>query len=109
MQNLLQRSRRLIKTLQSAGGQPVDFGEVAEVLQDILRSDVLIVGNKGKSPGQGRRKLSANRSGSGYQQGSSRPGYFRTQCQGADISSTFSHSNLTVVPINCGGQRLGPC
>jgi len=107
MQNLLQRSRRLIKTLQSAGGQPGDFGEVAEVLQDILRSDVLIVGNKGKVLARAGESFPQTDLDQDTNRDLLDLDISELNAKGADISSTFSHSNLTVVPINCGGQRLG--
>lgn len=108
MQNLLQKSRRLNKTLQGAAGQPVDFGEVAEVLQEVSNADVLIISRKGKVLAKS------------VVSGAETPDFVGDinrafldidttliNVKGAEISAALNWDNVAVVPINCGGQRLG--
>lgn len=108
MQNLLQKSRRLNKALQGAAGQPVDFVELAEVLQEISDSDVLVLSRKGKVLGKA------------IVSGKDVPDFSLdlnkalleidsplVNARGADISAALDWEKVIVVPIDSGGQRLG--
>ncbi|NLN15625.1 MAG: GTP-sensing pleiotropic transcriptional regulator CodY [Tissierellia bacterium] len=48
MKDLLQKTRRLNRTLQSYGTQPVSFAELSKILSDILEANVYVASNKGK-------------------------------------------------------------
>ncbi|NLW22273.1 MAG: GTP-sensing pleiotropic transcriptional regulator CodY [Tissierellia bacterium] len=47
-ESLLQKTRRLNKTLQSSGSEPVSFKELSKILSEILDANVYIVSRKGK-------------------------------------------------------------
>ncbi len=48
MKNLLNKTRRINRLLQSAAGQPVDFSEMALVLSESINGNVYVVSDKGK-------------------------------------------------------------
>lgn len=48
MRNLLEKTRRLNKSLQSFGSEPVSFSELSEILSSILKANVYIANKKGK-------------------------------------------------------------
>lgn len=47
-ENLLQKTRRLNKTLQSSGSKPVSFPELSEILSEIIDANVYIASRKGR-------------------------------------------------------------
>ena len=47
-ESLLQKTRRLNKTLQSSGSKPVSFQELSKILSDILDANVYIASKKGR-------------------------------------------------------------
>ncbi|MTI94447.1 MAG: GTP-sensing pleiotropic transcriptional regulator CodY [Firmicutes bacterium] len=46
--DLLQKTRRLNKILQTAAGKPVNFTELAEVLDEVIDANVFVLSRKGK-------------------------------------------------------------
>ena len=48
MESLLKKTRRLNKTLQSFGSQPVSFSDLSKILSDILEANVYIASRKGR-------------------------------------------------------------
>ncbi|NLM98224.1 MAG: GTP-sensing pleiotropic transcriptional regulator CodY [Halanaerobiaceae bacterium] len=48
MEELLDKSRMINRLLQSTGGRPVDFSEMADVLSEAINSNVYIAGKQGK-------------------------------------------------------------
>lgn len=48
MESLLRKTRRLNKTLQSYGSQPVSFSELSKILSDILEANVYIASKRGR-------------------------------------------------------------
>lgn len=48
MKKLLEKTRRLNKTLQSYGSDPVSFHDLSKILSDILQANVYIASKKGK-------------------------------------------------------------
>ncbi len=48
MESLLKKTRRLNKTLQSYGSQPVSFSELSKILSDILEANVYIASKRGR-------------------------------------------------------------
>lgn len=47
MENLLDRTRHINSILQKSAGQHVDFGEIAEVLRNVINANVYIADKKG--------------------------------------------------------------
>ncbi len=47
-QSLLQRTRRLNKTLQSSGSKPVSFSDLSDILSEILEANVYIASRRGR-------------------------------------------------------------
>lgn len=45
---LLEKTRRINKILQRTAGQHVDFGEVAEVLKNVIHANIYIANKAGK-------------------------------------------------------------
>ena len=48
MENLLQKTRKLNKTIQSYGSERISFAELSEILSDILDANVYIASQKGR-------------------------------------------------------------
>lgn len=48
VETLLQKTRRLNKTLQSTGSEPVSFQKLSEILSEILDANVYIASSKGR-------------------------------------------------------------
>lgn len=48
MESLLQKTRRVNKTLQSYGSKPVSFSELSKILSDVLEANVYIASRKGR-------------------------------------------------------------
>jgi len=106
MQNLLQKTRRLNKTLQRFAGQPVDFGEVAEVLQEIVSTDVLIISRKGKVLGKSG-SLTETEVSNDLNETFLEIDATVVNSTDSSINNLFPGKNSTIVPLLGGGQRLG--
>src|SRR5690554_3797797 len=48
MESLLQKTRRVNKTIQSYGSKPVSFIELSKILSDVLDANVYIASKKGR-------------------------------------------------------------
>lgn len=108
MQNLLQKSRRLYKTLEGAAGQPVDFGEVAEVLQEVSDADVLVISRKGNVLAESIASGAETPDFSGdLNKAFLEVNTTLLNARGADVSADLNWENITVIPIHGGGQRVG--
>lgn len=125
MESLLQKTRRLNKTLQSYGSEPVSFEELSKILSDILQGNVYIASKKGRVLGY---KLSEGfecdivqsevekekRFPKKYNQDLLEISETRenvkefTECV-FDERSSCDHPDkiATIIPINSGGERLG--
>ncbi len=126
MKELLEKTRKINKLLQKTAGHPVNFEEMANVLNEVINSNVYIVGRKGtilgysfidgfaceimenivhrsgKFPDAYNEKLlSINKTDANYHQVASRCVFQREK------ECIFSNKLSTVVPIIGGGQRLG--
>lgn len=55
--NLLEKMRRINQLLQKTGAKPVDFREMAQVLQDLIHASVYVVSRKGKVLGYGAHRV----------------------------------------------------
>lgn len=123
---LLFKTRKLNRLLQKAAGNAVDFGDISEVLRDLLISNVYVVSRKGKILGHatsfdfnsdtlqsmvlGDRRftemyntlfLSVLESCS---TGEKEHPHYNTILQ---VQEVFVHPHLAVVPILGGRDRLG--
>lgn len=107
MQNLLQKSRRLNKTLEGTAGNPVAFGEVAEVMQEVFDADVLIISRKGKvladSIASGAETLDFS---GDLNKALLEINTTLLNAKGTDVSAALNLEKITVIPIHCGGQRV---
>ena len=118
MQNLLQKTRGLNKILQRSAGQPVDFSQVAEVLQEIISSDVFVLSRKGKILGKSVT-VSSDLPETDFPQEFNQAllNVNETLVNVAETAvkdaangiakSLFEENNTTIVPIMGGGERLG--
>lgn len=125
MENLLQKTRRLNKTLQGYGSQPVSFTELSKILSDILEANVYIASKKGRVLGY---KLSQGFECDIVQSEVVETQRFPkkynddlllinatkenvkefTECVFDENSDCNHHDKIaTIVPINSGGERLG--
>ena len=52
MKDLLAKTRKLNRMLQKSAGNPVDFGEMACVLTEMLNCNTYIISSKGKILGR---------------------------------------------------------
>ncbi|OPA77588.1 transcriptional repressor CodY [Paenibacillus selenitireducens] len=123
---LLAKTRTLNKLLQRAAGKAVNFREMSEVLRDTIEANVYVVNRNGKVLGYavtdeiGLRALQQEtadeirftaelthlllkieETASNIEQEHLNNPFIQ------EISSIFSHSIITIIPINGGGDRLG--
>lgn len=124
-ENLLQKTRRLNKTLQSSGSQPVSFQDLSKILSEILDANVYIVSKKGRVLGH---ELSIHFDCSVIQDEIIKTGRFpkkyndellkvletkenieeSPECVFDQISDCdYPDKTTTIIPINSGGRRLG--
>ncbi len=124
--SLLEKTRRINRILQKAAGQPVDFSEVAEVLREVINSNIYIASKKGKILGsalvddfeceimqekvlkEGRFPVEYNDYLLSLNETSCNLVQNENECvYKNDESCLFSNKLITVVPIVGGGKRLG--
>lgn len=124
-ETLLQKTRRLNKTLQGTGSKPVSFQELSEILSEILDANVYIASKKGRVLGYALTK--------GYEcdiiqaeivKGKRFPKEYNeellkvkeTKENFQEITDcVFDHATecpypdkiVTIIPINSAGERLG--
>lgn len=112
MNPLLDRFRRVNRLLQKTGAQPVSFGEMAEVLSEVLSGPVFVLSRRGKILGSSTPVLEP-----GMRDGQIPPEWNEQllrvgEMQGlngqhADLTSLFGLPAITVVPVVGGGERVG--
>lgn len=107
MQNLLQRTRRLNKMLQRSGGQPVEFGDLAEILQEITGADILIASRKGKVLGMSAKAEVPAELPHEVNEDLLNTDSTAVNPDGFHAPSLFKGSNLAIVPLFGDNQRLG--
>lgn len=124
--NLLEKTRRINRQLQKSAGNPVDFEEIAQVLQDVINSNCYIVGRHGRLLGYAFMDGFAceimddiihrsERFPESYNDALLRINETRANfAQAEDIcvfageeKCIFENKLTTVVPVMGGGQRLG--
>lgn len=125
MKKLLEKTRRLNKTLQSYGSERVSFNDLSKILSDLLEANVYIASKKGRVLGY---KLAKGFECDIVQKEVSKVDRFPKEYND-ELLSTFEtkenvkgftdcvfdtnidcdHKNkiATIVPINSGGERLG--
>lgn len=126
MRDLLEKTRKINKLLQKSAGHPVNFEEMANGLNEVIKANVYIVGRhgtvlgyafnegfacdimeniiyrSGKFPESYNEKLlGINQTDANYEQIASSCVFNREK------KCIFSNKLSTVVPIIGGGQRLG--
>ncbi|MCS7461903.1 GTP-sensing pleiotropic transcriptional regulator CodY [Paenibacillus doosanensis] len=121
---LLTKTRRLNKLLQKEAGNPVSFMNMAEVLSDILQSDIFVVSRKGKvlgkaltrlelGDGAGESVLSDNRFPPEYNQLLLKVEETSSNMNALSDYNVFGERlaengiYITIVPVIGGGDRLG--
>ncbi|WMM26630.1 GTP-sensing pleiotropic transcriptional regulator CodY [Tissierella sp. MB52-C2] len=125
MENLLQKTRRLNKTLQGYGTKPVSFSELSGILSNILDANVYIASTSGKVLGyelatgfecdiiqseivkEKRFPKKYNEELLKYNETNENVREI-TDCVFDQISEcSYPDKVSTIIPINSGGKRLG--
>lgn len=125
MESLLQKTRKLNKTLQSYGSKPVSFEEISRILSEMLDSNVYIASKKGKVLGY---ELSIGFKCDVVENEVLKNERFPKKYNDELLTVIETNENITdfhecvfdefiecehkgkistVVPISCGGERLG--
>lgn len=125
MLNLLEKTRKINRSIQQSVGYQVDFDVMASVLSEVMESNVYVLSRKGKILGSSLHgdfecsvmeeevleqgyipvdynqeilkidATSANQKGDG-------------QCvYNSDVPCPFADKTITIVPLSGGGERLG--
>ena len=125
MKTLLEKTRRINRTIQQSVGSQVDFNEMAKLVSEVMEATVYVFSRKGKLLGsavhaafgtsvmedevltQGSLSADFNQEllkidiTSANQKGSDQTIY------NPDVVSPFADKNITIVPLAGGGERLG--
>ncbi|MDR7869931.1 MAG: GTP-sensing pleiotropic transcriptional regulator CodY [Tissierellaceae bacterium] len=125
MESLLQKTRKLNKTLQSYGTQPIAFSEISKILSEILDANVYIASKKGRVLGY---QLSSGFKCDVVENEVIKNQRFPKKYNDDLLTVSETNENVTdfhecvfdeftecdhpgkiatIVPINCGGERLG--
>jgi len=125
METLLQKTRRLNKTLQSSGSKPVSFQELSKILSEILDANVYIASRKGKVLGYELSTgfdcdiirseiVKEKRFPKKYNDELLKVSETKenvqeiTECVFDQVSECdYPDKITTIIPINSGGERLG--
>ncbi|HAE91999.1 GTP-sensing pleiotropic transcriptional regulator CodY [Tissierella praeacuta] len=125
MESLLQRTRKLNKTLQGYGSKPVSFSDLSEILSDMLEANVYIASTSGKVLGyelstgfdcdiiqaeivkEKRFPKKYNEELLRYSETNENLREI-TDCVFDQVSECpYPDKIATIIPINSGGRRLG--
>lgn len=125
MESLLQKTRRVNKTLQGNGSKPVSFSDLSKILSSVLEANVYIASRKGRVLGYGlsdgfecdivnSEVVKERRFPKKYNDELMRITETNenlrntTDCVFDQVSSCdYPDKISTVIPINSGGSRLG--
>ncbi|WFA09774.1 GTP-sensing pleiotropic transcriptional regulator CodY [Tissierella sp. Yu-01] len=125
MESLLQKTRRVNKTLQSYGSKPVSFVELSKILSDVLNANVYIASKKGRVLGYElsdgydceivnsevvkERRFPKSYNDELLRITETNENIVNTpECVFDNVSKcTYPNKISTVIPINSGGNRLG--
>ncbi|MDK2882717.1 MAG: transcriptional pleiotropic repressor [Bacillota bacterium] len=123
--NLLEKTRTLNRLLQKSAGHPVDFDEICRILSELIQANVYVVSRRGKILGHALKE--------GYRcdvmeaevlKAEKLPGDFNDRLLrvldtttmkqdpghcvfDAEVSCLLPSQEVTIVPINGAGERLG--
>lgn len=122
---LLTKTRRINRLLQRTAGHAVDFNEMAEVLSDVIESNVFVISRKGKILGHSiytpieserlRQILEEKRFPQEYnalllkedETKANIPIESPLTAFPVEMRGIITDAYTTVVPVNAGGERLG--
>lgn len=125
MENILQKARKLNKTLQDYGADPISFAEISKILSEILEANIYIANKRGKVLGY---HLSPGFKCDVVENEISKKGRFPKKYNDKLLKVTETNENVTdfeecvfdefaecdhpgkiatIIPISCGGERLG--
>lgn len=107
MSDLLEKTRKVNKILQKSGGQPVDFNDIARILNEVLNANVYIASRRGKILGQ---MTLFGVPDNFIVEGNKLLDEYNTKLMEIDETREnvmVKDKFITVVPISCGGERLG--
>lgn len=125
MENLLQKTRKLNKALQAYGSQPVSFLEISRILSEMLEANVYIASKKGKVLGY---QLAAGFECQIIENEVIKNERFPKSYNDRLLTVLETNENVTdfdecvfdefaecahpgkiatIIPISCGGERLG--
>ncbi|MFS0782309.1 GTP-sensing pleiotropic transcriptional regulator CodY [Bacillus sp. 1P06AnD] len=123
--NLLEKTRKINAMLQNAAGKPVNFKEMAEILSDVIDSNVYVVSRRGKLLGVSiNQQIENERMKKMFEDRQFPEEYTNSLFNLQETSSNlnvdseytafpvenkdlFVNGLTTVVPIIGGGERLG--
>lgn len=123
-ESLLQKTRKLNKTLQNSGSKPVSFQELSKILSDILDANVYIASNKGRVLGyeipfgsdhdiiqaevikEKRFPKKYNDELLKFSETKENVEGFMENLFDEILESDYDNEVLTIIPINSGGSRL---
>lgn len=112
MTTLLQKTRGMNRLIQKAVGQPVAFDEMAQVLSKLTKTNVFIVGRRGKLLGESQVP---ELKGFPFDDDDMQSEHFTEQYNEWLLSSNRTKSTdsnhpgriMSIVPVFGGGERLG--
>ena len=125
MTRLLEKTRRINRSIQQSSGNQVDFDEMAEVLSEVIEANVYVVSRKGKVLGSSLTDgfscsvveediLAKGAIPSEYNQELLKIDSTRANetgdglcIYGSEIPCPFEDKVITIVPLSGGGERLG--
>ncbi len=126
MRTLLEKTRQINKLLQRTAGHPVNFGEMANVLSELIECNVYVVSRKGKVLGYAlledfecdvmlEEVLRREKFPEDYTEGLLRIEQTSPNISQEGRNCVFKEGEgcplpskvTTIVPINGGGERLG--
>ncbi len=125
MLNLLEKTRKINRSIQQFAGYKVDYNELSNVLSDVIKSSIYVFGRKGNLLGSSIYSsfgtsvmedeiLTAGRIHADYNQELLRINVTSANkkadeqlLDNEDVISPFADKVITVVPLIGGGERLG--
>ena len=125
MNSLLEKTRKITRTLQQKVGYQVDFNEMAELVSEIMEATVYVFSNKGKLLGSAVYEqfgtsvleddvLAEARLSVEFNQELLKIDVTSANLKGEnqtlynpEVVSPFADKNITIVPLAGGGERLG--
>ena len=125
MKSLLEKTRKITRTIQQKVGYQVDFNEMAELVSEIMEATVYVFSNKGKLLGSAVYEqfgtsvleddvLAEARLSVEFNQELLKIDVTSANLKGEnqtlynpEVVSPFADKNITIVPLAGGGERLG--